>query len=174
MSQITPARNIIQNEETQYRAAVSEATLSRIGSTSNFISLYQHDKRDFYLNGFYGGVFTPYLGVDGLVVFEFPVELINVYIFSEISGTSGITELDVKWKPFTSGSYQSIFSTSPQALPAAASFDACGIGDVKAGFVAPVLSKVNFDAKDILRLDLITAMQGGARGTGIIIHYRPR
>ena len=175
MADVTPLRINLQAEEVAYRSSVSEATLSRVGSSVNFINYYQHDKRDLFANGRYNIMPSyPQLGVDGLVIFEYAVQILNVYIWNGIAGSGGTTELDVKWKPQASGSYASMFSTTPKITSTAASYSICGVGDTVTGFTAPILSKTNFDAKDVLRLDIMGAMTGTVEGCGIIIHYRPR
>lgn len=175
MSDLAESRNIMQAEEVRYRGAIAESLLTRMGAVMNFISKRQHDKRDLFANGRYNIMsIYPQLGVDGLVVFEFPVEIINLYIWNGVSGVSGTTELDIKWKPQASGSYASVFSTTPKIAPAAASFQVAGVGDSITGFTAPVLSKTLFNAKDVLRMDILQVMTGNVEGCGIIIHYRPR
>lgn len=177
MTMIVPQRILIQQEETSFRAAGAESTLSRVGATANFINQYQANMREFMINGPYGSVATPNLCVDGIVKFPFAWELIDCYIYSGES-TSGVgaeaTDLDIKWKPFNSGSYASIFSIRPRFNYNAAPFETCGIGQSKTGFIdAPVLSKTLFDAHDQLRFDLISALSGGV-GCGIGITFRPR
>lgn len=148
--------------------------MSRVGATANFINLYQANMREFMINGPYGTIATPNLGVDGIVKFPFNWELIDIYIYSgEITSGSGTTEIDIKWKPFASGSYASIFSTTPKFTSSAAVFETCGLGQTKTGFTAPVLSRTNFDANDQLRIDLMSAINTGV-GCGIGITFRPR
>lgn len=174
MTAINPSRVIIQQEETAFRAAVSESTLSRVGATTNFINMYQANMREFMINGPYGVIATPNLGVDGIVKFPYDWELVDCYIYSgaSVSG-SGSTQLDLKWKSFSSGSYASIFSQAPQFNLGAGIFETCGIGQSKSGFVAPVLSKTLFNSHDQLRIDLLSAISGGV-GCGIGITFRPR
>lgn len=172
MSDIVPERIIIQQEETAYKAAVSEATLSRVGATTNFINSYQANLREFMINGGYGSA-APFLGIDGIIRFNHAWELTDVFIYTlqDTSGT-GTTELDLKWKPFSSGSYASIFSTTPKFTSAASAYETCGIGQSKSGFTAPVLSKTTFAAYDQVRIDMLDAVSGGI-GTGIGIVFRP-
>lgn len=174
MTQVNPERILIQQEEVAFRAAVAESTLSRVAATSNFTNLYQANMREFMINGPYASIATPNLCVDGIIKFPFPWELVDIYIYSgENTSGSGSTQLDVKWKPFASGSYASIFSTIPNFNSGAAPFETCGLGQAKAGFVGPILSKSQFDAHDQLRIDLISAVTGGV-GCGIGITFRPR
>lgn len=174
MANIVPERILIQQEETKFRAAVSESTLSRVGATANFINLYQGNLREFMINGPYGTIATPNLGVDGIIRFPFNWEIVDLYIYAgEITSGTGTTDLDVKWKPFASGSYATIFSTTPKFTSSATPFETCGIAQTKTGFTAPILSKTLFDANDQLRIDLIGAINTGV-GCGIGFTFRPR
>lgn len=175
MTQISPERILLQTEETNFRAAVAQSLMNRVGATTNFINLYQANMREFMVNGAYGlSAVVPFFGVEGIVRFPFNWELVDLYIYTgESTSGSGTTELDVKWKPFASGSYASIFSTTPKFTSSAATFQTCGIGQTVTGFTAPVLSKTDFDAYDQLRLDLLTKVSAGF-SCGIGITFRPR
>lgn len=173
MADITPERINIQQEETKFRAAVSESTLSRVGAGINFINNYQANLREFMINGPYHITTFPHLGAEALIRFPFPWEIVDLYICTgNVTSGSGTTELDVKWKPFNSGAYGTIFSTTPKFTSSAATFETVGIGQTKTGFTAPVLSKTTFAAYDQLRLDIISAVSQG-EGTGIGIVFRP-
>jgi hypothetical protein len=175
MADYPESRQLIQTEETRYRSSVSEWFLQKLAATHNFISKRQHDKRDLFANGRYNIMSSyPQLGVDGLIIFEYDVEIINLYIWNGIAGSSGTTEIDIKWKPQSSGAYQTMFSTTPKITSTAANYSICGVGDTITGFTAPVLLKTEFDAKDVLRMDILGCMSGNVEGCGIIIHYRPR
>lgn len=175
MANITPERILIQQEETKFRAAVSESTLSRVGATSNFINLYQLDTVDFKANGAYNLGPLPNNQFDGIVTFPFAFEVLYAAIFTgPTTASGGTTELDIKWKPYSSGSYASIFSTTPKFTSAAAASDAVYNGSSKTGFVAPVLSKTQFDAWDLLRFDIVTAVTGTQKGCGLKLFWRPR
>jgi len=174
MSDITPERILIQQEETKFRAAVSESTLSRVGANSNFINMYQANLREFMVNGPYGQAVVPHFGAESIIRFPFNWELIDLYIATgNLTTGAGTTELDIKWKPFSSGSYASVFSTTPKFTSAAATFETCGIGQAKTGFTAPILSRTNFDAYDQIRFDILGAVAEG-EGCGIGLIFRPR
>lgn len=177
MTAIIPERILIQQEETSFRAAGSESTLSRVGATTNFINQYQANMREFMINGPYGAYSMPQICVDGIIKFPFPWEIVDCYIYSGDS-TSGVgaekTILDLKWKPFNSGSYASIFSIQPAFTWTASPYETCGIGQSKTGFIdPPVLSKTQFDAHDQIRFDILQALSGGV-GCGIGLTFRPR
>lgn len=171
MSNVTPERILIQQEETAFKAGVAESLMSRVGATANFINLYQAQKWEWKINGEYSGSL---FGADGVLRFPFNWEIVDCYIFCGLSaGSSGTTELDLKWKPFSSGGYASLFSTTPKFSAGAANSETCGIGQSKSFFTAPVLSKTQFDAYDQVRMDLITSAVG-AISCGISIDFRPR
>lgn len=165
MSDITPERLMIQQEETRSQAAVSESTMSRVGGAINFINtrhIYQHD---WNLNGKYNSVVTPNVGLDGFITYPFAFEIVQFMLFSgENVGSGGITEIDVKWKPELSGAFASIFSTTPKFTNAAGANESIRIGQSRTGWTAPVLSKTEFDAYDILRFDLLQAVSGDPNG----------
>lgn len=174
MTMVTPERILIQQEETRFRAAVAESLMSRVAATANHIALYQANVREFSINGPYGSGVVPQFGVDCIMRFPFAWELIDAYIWAgDVVDGTGSTELDIKWKPFSGGSYQSIFSTTPKFDTNAVEFFTCGVGQANGGFIAPVLSKTLFDPYDQLRLDILQAISNG-EGCGIGIVFRPR
>lgn len=179
MSEITPARQNIHEEETRYRAAVSEATAQKLGASINFINDKQHSEKQFFANGPYWYASMPQTYVDGLVFFEFDAEIINVWAYSSAPGSSGTTELDVKRATAPGGAFSSIFSTTPKFASTHATpawVDADGTQAAGTGVTAPVLSTTNVDAGDALRFDIIQSMTGNGNEVvvGIIVHYRPR
>jgi len=157
-------------------ASVSENTWRKIAGMINFIGHRTHQEKNFYLNGPYWVVSTPNTGVDGLAVFEFDAEIFNVWVYNLTAGTTGTTELDIKLKPKSSGSFTSIFYTTPKVTSAAPDNTFFEIGDSLTGVTAPVLAggvPKSVNRGDALRIDLISAMHG-AKSCGVIIHYRPR
>lgn len=124
------------------------------------------------LNGEYGGL-AAYDNVDLVWVAPAAINITNVYMFIDTPGTSGTTELDLKVKPFGSGSFTSIFTTTPKATSSVASNEWTGIGDSVTGFTAPVLSSTPFPvaAKSAIRMDLISAQLGNAAGVNLVIEY---
>lgn len=173
MANIPEARSFLQVEEARYGAAGTESLMLRFGAMMNFLNLRHIEVRGLFINGVYNAI-VPNLDIDGGIIFEYPVEIVNVYIKNRAAGSSGTTELDLKWKPQGSGTWTSIFTTTPKITSTAAAYEMCGVGQVATGFTAPVLAKTQFDAHDMLRLDLVQAMAGLPTGCAIIIHYRPR
>lgn len=174
---VTPARKLIYQLGTQFRSAVSEELIQRLAGISNFISLYQHSEKQFFINGSYSTATTPVLGVDGLAVFEFDAEIIDVWMFNTTAGSGGTTELDLKVATTSGGAFTSIFSTTPKITSAAGNNAWVGAPGgayvAPTGTTAPVISTVNVDAHSAIRLDLLQTQTGG-QNCGLIVHYRPR
>lgn len=177
MGFLADLRKFITQEEVKDGAAVSQSTWNKIGGMINFLGHRTHQEKAFYLNGHYDGWSTPFGAADGMTFFEFDAEIFNVWVFNVGAGSSGITELDLKLKPKGSGTFTSIFATTPKigsTAPAETWFE---IGDTGTGITAPVLtsgsSPLNVNRGDAVKLDLITSMVG-ATNCGIVIHYRPR
>ena len=174
MTAIPAARRILQQEETRSQAALSEATMTRFGAMANFLALYESTQHDFNLNGRYNIIATPYQFSDGYITYPFPFEVVDVLVFNgEENGTSGTTEIDVKWKPESSGVFATIFSTTPKFLFSAGANQFCRIGNAPTGFTSPILSKTQFAAWDYLRLDVLAAASGDVRGVFVKVFVRP-
>ena len=169
-------KKFIVGLEVKNAASVSEATWRKISGMINFLGHRTHQEKAFYINGTYDiGLPLPINAIDGLAFFEYDAEIFNVWVFNIVTGTSGITELDIKIKPKLSGSFTSIFSTTPKIGTTAANDIFFEVGDVMTGVTAPVLTSnpLQVNAGDAIRLDLISAMVGGQHA-GIVIHFRPR
>ena len=98
-------------------------------------------------------------------VFNDNSSILQVMIASGTTGSSGTTEIDIKWAAAGSSSFVSIFSTTPKiasTAPSNSQFDANGILTVPTGCTAPVLSKTTFNQGDQLRCDIISAMPSAA------------
>lgn len=169
-------KKYITQPEVKDSAGVTQSTWRKISGMINFIGHRNHQEKCFFINGRYDDAGYPLNGVDGKAFFEFDAEIINVWVFNDTAGTSGTTELDIKIKPKGSGSFTSIFSTTPKITSAAPSSTWFEIGDAATGIVAPVLNGANpypVNRGDAIRLDLISAM-ANAKNAGVVIHYRPR
>ena len=180
MTDITEQRINIQQEETAYRASVSEATATRIGSSINFINKRQFDLHEFKLNGPYGP-FSPLTGADGLYIFPSNGEIVAVGGYSLIAGSGGSTTLDIHRLTSPGVDVGSIFSTLPSFASSSGDdayflYDFLNATTVKTGtgVTLPVLSTTNFNAGDALRIDLDAAQSGGPENCGLTIYFRPR
>lgn len=179
MAALSEVRNIIQVEEVAYRAAVSESTLTRVGETSNFILVRQHDTKQFFINGTYSkNSGLPQIGVDGAIPILFNITLIDVCMFNLVAGSSGQTEIDVKRVVNSGGSGTTIFSTKPRIASTAGNnayvgTAAAGSFPGGTGLTQPVLSVTDLDAGDLLFCELTDAQVDG-ENTGVVIFFRPR
>lgn len=188
---VTPSRTLVYTPGAQFRSAVSEELIQRLAGLENFISLYQHSEKQFFLNGDYSRVAVPQTAADGLAVFEFDATIIDVWMFNIVAGSAGTTELDVKIATTSGGAFTSIFSTTPKITSAAGNnawvgnpsvwTSGAAVQDgtytVPTGCTRPVLSgggqTLDVNKYSAIRLDLISA-QTNAQNCGLLIHYRPR
>lgn len=170
-------KSFIIDREIDFSASVAQSTWRKIGGAINWILNRTHQEKNFYLNGNYGSVPAPFYAADGKAFFEYDAEIFNVWTYSDTPGVSGTTELDVKIKPKGSGTWTSIFSTTPKIAVAAGSDVWFEIGDTGTGITAPVLSSspsvLNVNRGDAIRLDIISSMPQ-AENAGIVLHFRPR
>jgi len=175
MADLTPERKNIQIEESRFKFAVSESFCQKLGKSVNFLNYFQHSEKQFFINGSYNNnpSAIPFVGVDGMAVFEFDAEIIDVVMLISLVGSSGQTVLDIEWAPEGSTTFTSIFSTTPKITSAAANFSRCYVGYTMSGTVAPVLSKTTFAAKDVLRCNLTEVPTGSVQNTGLLVYYRP-
>lgn len=190
MADIEPQRVNVPLPGAQFKAAVSEFIAQAMGGSLNFINYFQHSEKQFFLNGDYSVVAGVQLGVDGLAVFEFDAQIIDVWMFNLVAGSSGTTQLDLKIATTSGGTFTSIFTTKPAISSAAGSnvwvgaVDPSIIGPLyspsppyspPAGTTQPVLdsSLTNaIPAWTAIRLDILTKQNHG-ENCGILVHYRP-
>ena len=178
MSEVTPQRIIIQNEETAYKASVSEALLRRVGATTNFINKNQYVQWDFKLNG-------PYktgLGLDGAFPIHKDCEITAITMYNLIAGSSGATTLDIRLYTGsnTPSGGSSIFSQKPSI-----DFSAGNVAYVSYDFVdsvvlenpsgttLPILGTTNLNKGDLLVVNVDSAQVLGQH-CGIVVGFRPR
>lgn len=173
-----PAVNegLIQEEETQFKAGVSEYAARRMGSNMNFVLTNHVFTHAFKMNG-PASSFAGKTGVDGLFVFPYDAEIINAIAYVETPGTGGTMQLNLSFSPAASpGSYTSIFATQPQITSSAVAGARCGVGDSVSGCTAPVLtaSSVIVNEKDGIKMDVTSMQTGFVANCGIVIFYRMR
>jgi hypothetical protein len=180
MTDITAQRINIQAEETDYRSAVSEGTMTRMGAAVNFINTRQYDTHAFHLNGLYKkGVSV--VGSDGIFPVLFDMEIVGITMWNRRNGTSGNTTLDVQWLSAPGVNEGTIFSAKPSfnnnvgnsAYMIKDFLSDTVVVEPALGATDPVLSKSQFDAGDALLLVIDSAMVG-AEDCSLLIHFRPR
>lgn len=176
---INPQRILINAQETDYKSAISEALLTRMGATNNFIALRQFDTHQFNFNGPYSG-FVGILGADGCFPARYNIRIVGVTLYNRRSGNAGNTQIDLRVISSSGGSSTSLFSTKP-SLDFNSGNDAFLITDFisgtnvnqpSSGFVSPVLGQQDIDAGSIVvcRLD---SVQVGAEDFHVLIDYIP-
>jgi hypothetical protein len=178
MAEITPARENLLVEETQYRSAVSEALLQKTGGSINFINNFQYDTHAFKLNGSYASG-QGSTGTDGIFIVRYRMEIIAISAYSQTAGSSGTTTLDVHYLTAPNVDAGTIFSVKP-SFDSTSGNNAYMLHDTLTdtdivtgtGITNPVLSQKIFEVGEALRLDLDSAMVGGT-DCGLNIHFRP-
>lgn len=171
---IPSERKMIQQEETAPQAAVTESVMTRVGAGINFINTSHFYVKEYCVNGKYN-IIVPNLSIDGFFTYPFAFEIVDIVLkLGSATGSSGLSEVDLKWKPETSGSWQSIFSTTPQWDNTAPVDSSVRIGVFRTGFTTPVLTKTQFDAYDLVKLDILQALAGNPNSFFLTIFTRPR
>lgn len=191
MGDVVPERLNIQVPAVQFLAAVSENTQQTQGGTNNFINYFQHCDKRFNFNGDYSSAPLPIIAADGLDVFEFNSQIIDVWLAVRESGTGGTTEIDIEVSPTPGDPWVSIFTTTPKIQFNAG--DYCWVGSVNApligseynpapAYVPPantVQGVLNgavtnlITAWSAVRCNLVNSQSGGPDGCFVLLRYRP-
>lgn len=177
MPVIPDARSFLFQEETQFRSAVSESLLTKVGASNNHILNRQFEQHSWHLNGRFS--LLPVQGPDGIYTFLFPAEVTGFFYTCGVTGVSGTTEVDIRRINSSGSDLGSIFSTEPAISNTAAdgSFtvfrqtDSTTIAN-PAGHTLAVVSTTTFAQGDGLRLDVNSAA-GGAQNFQFTLMYRP-
>jgi len=177
MSDVVKNRELVQNEETQRNAGVTEQLGKKLGGIANFLMIDGMYRQDYKANGPYGaGIGTD---IDGLVVFPSKVEIVLVIMSNNLAGASGTTEFDLTWYDAPGSPMGSIFSTTPK-IDSTASNDAYIVTDIitatdhvtVTGGTNPVATKTTFEAYEAIKCTLVDAMVG-ATNSQLNVFYRP-
>ena len=183
MAEVTPAKQNIQQEEVDFKSAVSEQLLTKIAASINFINNKQFCtfKFDFM------GPFKPLSGgEDGRLVFPFDAEICCLATSLRETGTDSVTTIDLH-KINTSGVDQgSIFqSFHTYNIPSLATnekgffrnyidgtsvFPAGTFGGTRGDM--PDANRL-FSAGESLRVDVVSSADG-AKDLSVTVFYRPR
>lgn len=178
MTDISDARNIIQEEETRYRAPTSESMFTRMGAANNFIMNRQYDTHSFFINGNYTKA-SGQTGLEGLYVLQFDIEIVGVSLGNLVPGASGTTTFDIHLIDGGGTDQGSIFSLKPSITSTAGSNAYAAenypqsVSQTASGVTLPTLSGVNYDQFDAFRFDVDSAMLN-AENCFFNIHFRPR
>lgn len=175
-TKITPAINDFYIEDIGSGVSVSSFLANKIAAQSQ---LYRERMLQVFEFGVAGSYYTPSLpqyGVGTKEVLEFNYEILNVWVISEISGTSGTTEVDIERAALGSSTWGTIFNQTPQFTSASANdalTDYLAKSANATGVTRPTLNTTTLNAGDRLRFVLKNAMQGGGSIT-VKLHLRLR
>lgn len=172
-------RKIIQVEDTQYAAAVSESLGSRLAQSVNHILFYQYDHKGWVMNGKYSGNGGAQAGVDGALPIFRDMDIVGFFMFNYVAGSSGISEVDIVRRT-ASGAGSSIFSVRPSISYGAGNeaymmtwLDPLEVLENPAGTTLPTFSVTTLDKGDCLSLNWVTR-QLGAESCNVTLALRPR
>lgn len=112
MADIPGSRNIIQQEEVQYKASVSEATFTRIGASINFIMDKIYDRYSFTWDGYYR-VHSYTDGIGGLRYFKQAMNISYYVLSNHIGGSSGTSAVNFEVYDDLNVLQGDLFSTAP-------------------------------------------------------------
>ncbi len=162
MAIITGQAAYIREEDVEYKRAVSENILTRVGSSINYLL----NNTDYYEFGVSGAPYSslsayPYTFSANQEYVETARTILAVKVFNEIAGTSGTTEFKIERQLAAGGSWDNIFSVNGSIGHAASDelfFDTSdsGISNV----TVPVLSITSLAVGDRLRFVLVSAATG--------------
>lgn len=151
MTDLVGSRNLIQAEEVQYKASVSEATFTRMGQSINFIIDKIYDHINFEWSGFYR-VHAYSDGLGGMRYIRRDVD-ISSYVLTNVSGgTSGTTAVNFDVYDETGSLLGDLFSTPPSLSSAAGDRTVVGRDvdnstDIEAG-AGKVVGALNYTSLD--------------------------
>ena len=180
MAEITPARLVdgIQSEEVDFRSPISENTWTRVGGSINFINERQVDTHQWVLNGRYQ-LFDIVQGPDGILPVLFDMEIVGYSIYSDVSGSSGTTTLDIHKLSAGGTDDGSIFNVNPAVDSTSANgsyslirLDPAADLQLPTGHTKGTFNTTQFVAGEALRFDLDGSMENG-RNISFQLLFRP-
>ncbi len=173
MTDIVPSRQLIQTEETRFRAAVSEGTAQKMGGSMNFLLEELYEQKSWFINGNYSQLTTPFIGIDGMEFLFTNATLLDAFMFVKTAGSSGSTSLDIKYATTPGGSFTSIFSTPPSINYQAGNFAWVYVGSAFVHTTAPVIGTTTLNAGSALRCDVLSTQGGLTLACGIVLRHQP-
>ena len=181
MADADSVRRIMQEEELQFRAALSENLFFGVGENINFIANFQHNRHDYHLNGDYP-IASGQTGIDGVFHCFKNIEVVGYSFYIGDVGISGATTIDIHEILGNGTDNGSIFTTLPSVdATTAANFSTSSaeyfLGtenqiSTPTGHTIAVFDRRTFSAGTSLRLDLDAAASSGADAQFTLI-YRP-
>ena len=174
MADVTPSKSNIDQTSVQYGASVSEATMTQIAGSINFINDKQFKCFHFEFMG-------PFFGLNGgeagAIVFPNNVEVVGVTGHMRLYGTTGNTVVDIH-KIVGSTDSGTVLSTKITLPNSMSNGQVFGVNYVEStsqagGATLPVFSSRNFNTFDALRVD-IDSNAVAANDLSLFVWYRPR
>ena len=179
MAIVSPEKINLFEEEIQSGSAASEDTMQRVAASVNFWNTFYEGQRGWFLNGVYGSLGVPQIGVDGAYPALTDLDVIGFSMYNLVAGSSGLTELDIQVVPPT-GPTVSLFTVKPQ-INFQSGNNSRMIVDVANNVVLaqstfttlPTFATTVIQAGSLLTLNLSNAQVGG-QSCGLILALRPR
>lgn len=164
MAIITSQAAYIREEDVEYKRAVSENILTKVGASINYL-LETFDYYQFGVVGSasYDGLSAyPYTFTNTIEIVETARTILAVKVFNLTSGTAGTTEFKIERQLAAGGSWDNIFSTNCSIANTAEDelFFTDSDSPAPSGVTLPVLSITSLAAGDRLRLVLVSAATG--------------
>ena len=178
-TEVTPSREILFIEETDFKSGVVESTIQKISAVSNHIVKYQYDTHKWDANGRFS-LFTINEGFDGKYPVLFDMEIVGYALGVKTTGISGTSTFDIH--RYTGGDTDagSIFSTRPAVVNTAADdtqsiirLDPASDLQLPTGHTKGIFSLTELNAGDALEARIDAAADGGRNAT-IALMFRPR
>ena len=184
MAELPGARQNLFSEETDFNSSWSERLAQKFGNSINFINNFQYTEKTWNLNA-NAAVFSGLVGIDGIYICPFNMQIIGLNIYGNQWGSSGSTIID--YHRLTGGDTDAgtLWTTAPEIQATAVDnsyssylFNDDGTVDVSnslitTGFNTPELSTTELDQHDAIRFDP-DSIAGGATSLTFQIIVRPR
>ena len=175
-TKLTPTRHDFFQEEVDYRSALSEALLTKLGEGQQFITEKQLLHHEFK----YLGPFRPIAGgEDGTLFPIFDYEIVGMSFRVRDAGSSGTTEIDIH-KLSTIGLDTGSIMTTTAKVGHASSDGSPNFtnllvpsGLASAGNTLPVFNTTQFSVGEQLRIDVVSNATG-AKDLHVNLWYRAR
>ena len=179
-SEITPAKNNIFVEETDFKSAISEQLLQKLGGSINFINDKQFSVFDFRFLGNLRPIAT---GEDGAYIAINNFEIVGIAFRCRDCGSSGVTEIDLH-KIGTDGTDAGSILTNKIKISSSENNEAGFFTNFvdntsnnaqNAASQMPTMtdSNRNIDAGESIRID-IDAAAAAVKDLIVLVYYRPR
>tara|TARA_Y100000401_G_C8324043_1_gene227075 strand:+ start:473 stop:1015 length:543 start_codon:yes stop_codon:yes gene_type:complete len=180
MAEVTPAKNNLQQEEVDFKSALSEQLMTKMAGSINFINDRQMCVFDFK---FFGPFKALSGGEDGCLMAPFDLEICAIAFKLRQCGTGGNTEVDMHKLTTAGVDAGTVFSTTIKCAHNEinektfyTNFIDSSKNDVdQAASHLPIMSDANrlVDAGENLRLDIVSNATD-AFDLQVTVFYRPR